>query len=86
MKMVICSIRDRAADTYGRPIFVPSPGVAIRMFATEINRSAEDNQLYTHPDDFDLFELGVWDDETARFESLDLPKQLALGRQLKVRE
>ena len=86
MKMVICSIRDSAADAYGRPFFLPSVGVAIRSFTDEVNRSSEDNQIYQHPEDFDLFELGEFDDNTGRFVLLDMPKQLALGRMVKVRE
>jgi hypothetical protein len=86
MKMVICSIRDSAADAYGRPFFLPSVGVAIRSFTDEVNRSSEDNQIYQHPEDFDLFELGEFDDTTGRFVLLDTPKQLALGRMVKVRE
>ena len=86
MIMVICSIRDSAADAYGRPFFLPSVGVAIRSFTDEINRAAEDNQIYQHPEDFDLFELGTFDDSTGKFELFDVPKQLALGRQIKVRE
>ena len=84
MKMVICSIRDSAADAYGRPFFLPSVGVAIRSFTDEVNRSAEDNQIYQHPEDFDLFELGEFDDATGRFTLLDVPKQLALGRMVGV--
>ena len=86
MKMVICSIRDSAADAYGRPFFLPSVGVAIRSFTDEVNRSSEDNQIYQHPEDFDLFELGEFDDTTGRFVLLDVHKQLALGRMVKVRE
>ena len=86
MKMVICSIRDSAADAYGRPFFLPSVGVAIRSFTDEVNRPSEDNQIYQHPEDFDLFELGEFDDTTGRFVLLDVPKHLALGRMVKVRE
>ena len=86
MKMVICSIRDSAADAYGRPFFLPSVGVAIRSFTDEVNRPSEDNQIYQHPEDFDLFELGEFDDTSGRSTLLDVPKQLALGRMVKVRE
>jgi hypothetical protein len=58
MKQIICTVKDRAADAYGRPMFVPSAGVAIRSFSDEINRNNADNQLFNHPDDFDLYELG----------------------------
>jgi hypothetical protein len=84
MKQIICTVYDRAAETYGRPMFVPSIGVAIRSFTDEINRNHGDNQLFNHPDDFDLYELGEYDDQTSRITTLDLPKVLILGKQAKL--
>jgi hypothetical protein len=81
---VICSVKDRAADAYGRPLFVPSVGLAIRSFTDEVNREAADNQMHNHPDDFDLYELGTFDDNTGIIECHATPKQLALGKQVKV--
>jgi hypothetical protein len=81
---IICSVKDRAADAYGRPLFVPSVGLAIRSFSDEINRSADDNQMFHHSDDFDLYELGTFDDSTGIIECHVTPKQLALGKQVKV--
>ena len=52
MKMTVCSIRDRGAEAFGRPFFTPAIGVAIRSFQDEVNRKAEDSQIYLHPDDF----------------------------------
>jgi hypothetical protein len=83
MKQIICTVYDRAAETYGRPMFVPSIGVAIRSFTDEVNRNHADNQLFNHPDDFDLYELGEYDDQTSRITSLELPKVLILGKQAK---
>ena len=54
MKMVIVSILDTAAGAYGRPAYVASEGVAMRQFQDEVNRASDDNQLYRHPDDFQL--------------------------------
>jgi hypothetical protein len=84
MKLSICSVKDRASDAYGRPMFVPSTGVAIRSFSDEINRSDTDNQLYNHPDDFDLYEFGQFDDNTGLFELYEQPKLLSLGKQVKI--
>ena len=84
MKLNICSVKDRAADAFGRPMFVPSTGVAIRSFSDELNRSDADNQLYNHPDDFDLYEFGVFDDNTGLFDLHDQPKLLSLGKQVKL--
>jgi len=76
MKLVICSVRDSAADAFGRPYFVPSVGVAIRSFTDEVNRENDDNPLNRHRKDFALYELGEYDDSTARFTCHDQPKLL----------
>lgn len=81
---VICSVKDRAADAFGRPLFVPSVGVAIRSFSDEVNRQDKDNQMYNHSDDFDLFELGTFDDSTGIIECHPQPKLLTLGKSVKV--
>jgi len=83
MKLTLCTVKDRAADAYGRPMFVPSTGIAIRSFSDEINRQSEDNQMYNHSDDFDLYELGEFDDNTGLFSLHDQPKLLTLGKQVK---
>jgi len=75
----VCSVKDRAADTFGRPFFVPHRNVAIRDFTDEVNRSANDNQLNKHPDDFDLYFLGMFDDSKGVF-SLEDPVILVRGK------
>ena len=84
MKLNLCSVKDRAADAYGRPMFVPSLGVAIRSFTDEINRNDKDNQLFNHPDDFDLYDFGVFDDNSGLFEIHNQPTLLCLGKQVKI--
>lgn len=86
MKLVLCSVKDRAADAYGRPMFVPSVGVAIRSFSDEVNRKDADNQLFNHPDDFDLYEFGEFDDNTGLFSLHEQPKLLSLGKQVKINQ
>lgn len=63
---VVC-VKDRAADVFNRPFFVPHRNVAIRDFTDEVNRVAGDNQLNKHPDDFDLYLLGEFDDSRGAF-------------------
>jgi hypothetical protein len=84
MKLIICSVKDRAADAYGRPMFVPSTGVAIRSFTDEVNRNDPENNLYNHPDDFDLYDHGVFDDQSGMFSLHDTPVQLCIGKQVKI--
>lgn len=84
MKMIVCAVKDRASDAYARPLFVRSQGEAMRSFQDEVNRQAEDNQLYNHSDDFDLYELGDFDDNSGKFTLHDQPKVLCLGKQVKI--
>ena len=62
MILFVVSVKDRAADVFNRPFFVPHRNVAVRDFTDEVNRVAADNQLNKHPDDFDLYLLGEFDD------------------------
>lgn len=80
---VIVSVRDRAANAFGRPAFVPSIGVALRSFSDEVNRNAPDNQMFFHPEDFDMYELGRFDDDNGLFELSERPRQIAIGKDVK---
>lgn len=79
MRYKIFAIRDRAADVFGQPMFFPSTGLAVRGFSDEVNRVAPDNNLNKHPEDFDLFQLGEYDDETGTM-SATRPEQVAVGK------
>lgn len=65
--LVVVAVKDLAAQAFGRPFFVPSVGVATRSFADEVNRRADDNQMATHPADFELYEVGEFDDSNGMF-------------------
>lgn len=78
----VCSVRDRAADVFGRPFFTPSRGVAVRSFTDHIN-SKDDSEMVKHPSDFELYQLADFDDETGKFENLEAPKMLARGEDVK---
>lgn len=76
MIQVIVAVRDSAADTFGRPFFVPSAAVGIRSFTDEVNRSDEQNSFYKHAKDFALYEIGQYDDSTAQIVVHPQPKLL----------
>lgn len=67
MQYSVMSVRDVKASAYGRPIFTASVAAACRSFTDEVNRNHEENTMYYHPEDFALFHLGSYDDETGRF-------------------
>jgi len=84
MKLTVCAVRDRAIDTYANPFFVRALGEAIRSFTDEVNRAAQDNQLYQHPEDFDLYELGIYDNEDGTFIS-NGPRMICIGKEVAIR-
>lgn len=71
MKRAVCAVFDSAITSYGQPFFVPAVGAALRSFVDEVNRKAADNQLNQHPEDFVLFHLADFDDETGEFVPTD---------------
>lgn len=79
MRYKVLSVRDRATDVFSQPFFAASVGAAVRGFSDEVNRAADNNQLYKHPEDFDLYLLGEFDDATGSFEC-GPPKQVAVGK------
>ncbi|AKI26941.1 DNA binding protein VP4 [Gokushovirinae Fen7875_21] len=83
MKFEIVAIRDQAAAVYSRPFFVPTLGMAMRSFYDEAQRDAPDNELFRHPEDFTLWHLGTFDDNTGRFSNLEVPEQIATGKQMR---
>lgn len=79
MKYVVMSIRDVCADGFARPFFEASVGTAQRAFADAVNRPDENNNLYKHPEHFELYHLGFFDDADASFDLFPKPRQLMLA-------
>lgn len=62
MKHVICSIYDSATQAYMRPWTAQTKGQAHRLFVDEVKR--EGSELGQHPEDYALFQIGTFDDNT----------------------
>lgn len=76
------AIRDSAVDAFTRPFPVNHIGQAMRGFTDEVNRT--DSEMNKHPSDYELFELGTFDEETGKFENLESPRSLARAKDVKV--
>lgn len=83
MHLFVFSVRDSKANSFGQPFFSTSLGQAERSFGDEINRAAQDNILYLHPDDFELYQLGSFETDTGSFVLLEKPQQVAHGSSMK---
>jgi hypothetical protein len=84
MQLHIVTIKDRATESFGVPMFMKALGQAIRGFTDEVNNEYESNQMYHHPDDFDLYDLGVFNDSNCHFSLHDEPVMLIRGKDVKL--
>lgn len=78
-EMIICAVRDRGVDAFGQPFFVRHRNEAIRSFKDEVNRDG--SVFKNHPDDYDLYVLGAFDDGTGRLVPVDV-QMIAIGKSL----
>lgn len=81
---VTLAVRDTQLAAYGRPFYAPTIGSGIRAFEDEANH--KDSMINRHPEDYELVQLGTFDDESGRHSNLDTPLQLATGKSVTRRE
>lgn len=67
----IYSVRDNAVGAYLPPVFFKSKGEVIRSVSDAVNGG--DSTFKKHAQDFVLFELGEFDDNTGIFNLHDAP-------------
>ena len=63
MKLKIFSVFDSKVAAYMNPFFARSTAEAVRIFSDAVNSSQQG--FKSHAEDYTLFELGVWDDQSA---------------------
>jgi len=64
MKLNIYTIFDQASASYMRPFFTTADQQALRSFK-DIATDA-DHEIGKHPEDYSLWRIGVYDDNTAK--------------------
>lgn len=66
MQYKVFSIRDIKAEVFLPPFCIPSTKAAIRFFGDLLK---DPNSVYSkHPEDYSLYELGVYSDSMGTFE------------------
>lgn len=84
MKYVVCAVFDKKSEVFGAPFYTVAKGQAMRNFQDTVNRNDPNNSLYAHPEDFDLYHLGEFDDSRGLFNCGE-PTILMRGREVAVR-
>lgn len=76
------AVYDAKVATYMQPFSFTTQGAAMRAFTDLVN--SNDNAISKHPEDYSLFELSQFDDQTGLFEPLTAPLCLTTALQVKV--
>lgn len=79
-KFYMVSIRDRAMDSFGPPFCTPQLSGGIRSFTDAVRRTDPENMMRRHPEDFDLYLVGTFEDSTGELAPLDPPRQISIGK------
>lgn len=77
MKLKVISVYDKKTATFAEPFVVRHVGDAIRQW--DIVRKNPENKYGKNPEDFDLYQLSEYCDQTGKFEDLSPATQLASG-------
>lgn len=70
----VYSIRDAKAEIFRSPFFKLTQGEAERDFRTLVND--EKSQVNMYPEDYDLYFLGEYDDNSGKIVALDTPQHV----------
>lgn len=81
MLLKIFAVRDNAVGAFSNPMFLMAKGQAIRSFTDEVNRAADDNIMFRHPDHFELWHLGEFDTDSGRIDVIQ-PVQVVTAREV----
>lgn len=73
----IFSVFDSKVGAFIQPMFFRSTPEAIRAFSSAC--SSTDHEFSKHAEDYTLFELGTWCDESGRFECLSTPTSICIA-------
>lgn len=71
------SVRDLKAAAFAPPFFLGRDEVAVRTFSDAI--ADPSHPMHAHPEDYQLFYLGEFDDETGALQGASMPQFLVNG-------
>lgn len=68
--MNIYAVRDTAVGEFLLPWYFKNHGAAVRALGDSVNKPSEDNQFFQHPEHFQLYQVGSYDQETGVITSM----------------
>lgn len=78
----VYAVKDLAIQGFGDCFLVRAPGEAVRSFQDEVNRSDGKSAVAAHPEDYELYKIGEYDDSQGVLHALDKPELVARAKDL----
>lgn len=82
MQTKIYSIRDSKGEVFNFPFYKKTHGEAERDFRSLVND--EKSTVWQYPEDYDLYFIGTYDDETGKIEALPTPQHIVKAVSVRV--
>lgn len=79
MILSVFSIYDIGVSTWLRPMFARNKGEMVRQFSEGVNDSKSSISRYA--DDYVLYEIGTWNDDTCEFNLHKAPIKIGVARE-----
>ncbi len=80
MQVKIFSVYDVKTAVYNVPMFAHNVGHAVRIFTDQVKNP--DSPYNAHPEDYQFFEVGSWDDHTGVVTGLAKPHLLTTASEV----
>lgn len=84
MKTRVFAIRDEKAEAFMAPFVMPAVGLALRAFSDLVNDAG--SSVGKHPSDYQLYQIGEFDDSSGLLVASNTPVLLANGGEMRVGE
>lgn len=78
----IMAVKDRALDAYNLPFTMVTIAQAVRSFTDEINSDVGRSAVAQHPDDYDLYVIGKYNEQDGSIEAIQPPELVVRGKDL----
>lgn len=82
MPKMIVALKDTAARVFGTPFFVQASAQAVRSLRDEVNSADSTSDVRRHPDDFELYEVGVFDEDSGVVTPME-PRMISRAKDLR---
>lgn len=83
MVKMIVSLKDTAARVFGQPFVVQATAQAVRSLRDEVNNKDATSDVARHPDDFELYELATFEEDTGVVTMIDPPRMVTRAKDLR---